>query len=138
MRRLTRRCDERHQTCADQSAFQTWNFRSPLEKSFELRLRAMHAVIPFAELVIAEGLVDHFQPQNRLAFAFRIGWKANQNRTACKNADVAFCARNSLAGIFYLQLTERRDLACQKRTQGSNPSPSATQSEVQRNSAALS
>jgi hypothetical protein len=32
----------------------------------------MHAVIPFPELVIAEGSVDHFQPQNRLAFAFRI------------------------------------------------------------------
>jgi hypothetical protein len=44
----------------------------------------MHAVIPFPELVIAEGSVDHFQPQNRLAFAFRIGRKANQNRTACE------------------------------------------------------
>jgi hypothetical protein len=40
------------------------------EKSFELRLRAMRAVIPLPELVIAEGSVDHFQPQNRLAFAF--------------------------------------------------------------------
>ena len=44
----------------------------------------MHAVIPFPELVIAEGSVDHFQPQNRLAFAFRIGRKANKNRTACE------------------------------------------------------
>jgi hypothetical protein len=47
------------------------------EKRFKLRLRAMHAVIPFPELVIAEGSVDHFQSQNRLAFAFGIGRKAN-------------------------------------------------------------
>jgi hypothetical protein len=44
----------------------------------------MHAVIPFPELVIAEGSVDHFQPQNRLAFAFGIARRANQNRTACE------------------------------------------------------
>jgi hypothetical protein len=44
----------------------------------------MHSVIPFPELVIAKGSVDHFQPQNRLAFAFGIGRRRIKNRTACE------------------------------------------------------
>ena len=63
---------------------------SSLEKSSELRLRVMHAVIPFPELVIAECSVDLFQPQNRLAFAFGIGRKANLKPDCLRNADVAF------------------------------------------------
>ena len=103
---------------------------------FELRLRATHAVIPFPESVIAEGSVDHFQPQNRLAFAFGIARKANQNRTACETLMSRFGQKFS-GGYLLLQLTERRGLACQKGTEGSNPSLSAIQSGPQRNSAKL-
>src|SRR5450755_1065219 len=73
---------------------------------------------------------DHLQPQHRKPFAQHGGPRMDSAR--CRFEDKG--RRDSL--VNYLRecnLRQRRDLQISKGTEGSNPSPSATQSEVQRN-----
>jgi hypothetical protein len=59
----------------------------------------------------------HFQPQNRLAFAFGFEWTANRNRTDCKALTSDF-KRNSLVRFCYLQLTDVSRLTVAKPDRG--------------------
>jgi hypothetical protein len=54
-----------------------------LEKSFELRTARYAGSHLVADSVITQVPADHFQPQNRLAFAFRYEWRANRKGTDC-------------------------------------------------------
>jgi hypothetical protein len=59
----------------------------------------------------------HFQPQDRLAFAFRFEWTANRNRTDCKALTSGLGAKFS-GKILPLQLTDVSMLSALKLYRG--------------------
>jgi hypothetical protein len=78
---------------------------------------------------------DHFQPQYRMAFALKSGFKKGTLSWILHQ----ILAGNSLVNLFIrCKLRQRRDLRIQKGTEGSNHTRSATQSELQRKSASIS
>jgi hypothetical protein len=73
---------------------------------------------------------EHFQPQSRLTFAFRIRMQSEAKPDRSMGLHRIFgreILRQSFATCI---LRKRRGLAFRKGTEGSNPSPSATQSEL--------
>jgi hypothetical protein len=68
---------------------------------------------------------EHFQPHNRLSFAFRVERTANLNRADCKALTSRFCCEILCQALPICNLRAPRGLVCQNGTEGSNPTFSA-------------
>src|SRR5262249_47696045 len=78
---------------------------------------------------------DHFQPQNRQSFAFRGRWNSEWEPDRTHVSRDGFRCKIFRCGFAICKLRTHRSLSEQSCTAGSNPSPSAIQSCLQRNSA---